>query len=751
MEAHSQLKRQLRRYAIEPDMLGLNGQAFLAAVSDAYESADADRIQIERSLELSSRELFEANGEMRVAAALLHATLDSTADGILAVGADGAVIHANARFAALWGIPQELLERRDDAALLDFVLAQLSDPEGFVAKVRELYQSPLESLDSLAFKDGRVFERYSRPLLDTEGVSGRVWCFRDVTESLRASLALKESEEWFRALVQNSSDMILVLDANGVPTYMSPSVERIMGYTLEHLREAGVLARVHPDDLQEAASSLSDVLVMSGSHPPKVLRFLHNDGSWRAIEMIANNMLDDPAVAGVVYNARDVTERVELERQMQHQAFHDSLTGLANHELFTDRLANALARGRRTGQPVAVAFIDVDNFKSINDAFGHSTGDGVLIEVARRIAGAIRPGDTAARVGGDEFTLLLEGMEANDAVALCERIVTAMRTRIELEDRDAFVQVSIGVAVGAGGDATVEGLLRDADVAMYAAKSRGKARVELYDDPMFTSLHDRMQLLADLRTAIELEQFFVQYQPTYDLATRRIAGTEALVRWNHPDRGVIPPLEFIPLAEDAGLIQALGGWVLREACAQLSRWQADYPQDPPLHMAVNVSGHQLQPGFAHEVESALAGSNIEPSTLVLEVTESVMMRDVPATLALLNELKMLGVRLAIDDFGTGYSSLRYLRQFPFDILKIDKSFIDDVGSNKQHELTAAIVEIGRTLRLELVAEGIERADQLDRLLSLQCDIGQGYYFAKPLFAPDIESLLAEQQPQAEAA
>ncbi len=748
---HSLLQRQLRRHAIDSATLGPEGRALLDAVEAAYDSFDTDRLQVERSLELSSQELFAANGEMRVAAALLHATLDSTADGILAVGADGSVIHANARFAALWAIPEELLALRDDAALLDFVLSQLSDPEAFVAKVRELYGSSLESLDSITFRDGRVFERYSRPLLDTEGIAGRVWSFRDVTESRRASLALRESEERFRALVQHSSDMILILDINGSPTYASPSVERIMGYTPEDLRENGVLARVHPDDLQGAADSLAAVLLMSGAHPPKVLRFLHNDGSWRAIEMVANNMLDDPAVAGVVYNARDVTERVELERQMQHQAFHDSLTGLANRVLFTDRLANALARAQRTGLPVAVLFIDIDNFKSINDAFGHVVGDHVLIELARRIGATLRTGDTAARVGGDEFTLLLEGMAPDDAVAVGERIVAAMRTPIEIEARDIFVEVSIGVAVSGAGEAAGERLLRDADVAMYAAKGRGKARVELYDDGMFTSLHDRLQLLADLQTAIERKQFFVQYQPTFNLASGRIAGAEALVRWNHPDRGTIPPLDFIPLAEEGGVIHALGTWVLQEACTQLKRWQTEYPQDPPLHIAVNVSGHQLQPGFVREVESIIAGSDIEPSTLVLEVTESVMMRDIPATVALLNELKILGVRLAIDDFGTGYSSLRYLRQFPFDILKIDKSFIDDVGSNKQHELTAAIVEIGRTLRLELVAEGIERADQLDRLLSLQCDIGQGYYFAKPLFAQDMEALLAERQAEAEAA
>jgi diguanylate cyclase (GGDEF)-like protein/PAS domain S-box-containing protein len=545
--------------------------------------------------------------------------------------------------------------------------------------------------------------------------------------------------------------MIMILDATGAPTYASPSVERIMGSSLNDLQRVGVLSMIHPDDLQSGAESLAAVLSTSGAHPATVLRFRQADGSWREIEMVANNMLDDPAVAGVVYNARDVTERKALAEQLRHQAFHDPLTGLANRVLFADRLAHALDRARRTRDLVAVLFVDVDNFKSINDAFGHSVGDELLVGIARRIDDVLRPGDTAARFGGDEFTLLLEGLTPSDAMTVGERIIAALRLPFEIAGRDLFVEVSIGVAVGVRDEATVDGLLRDADAAMYVAKSRGKARAELYDKRMHVSMHDRLRLLADLQRAIELEQFVVQYQPTFELASGHLVGAEALVRWNHPERGMLPPLEFIPLAEEGGVIHALGAWVLREACAQLRRWQEEYPQDPPLHMAVNVSGHQLQPGIVDEVKSVLADSNIEPSTLVIEVTESVMMRDVPSTVALLNQLKAIGVRLAIDDFGTGYSSLSYLRQFPFDILKIDKSFVDDLGSDRQHELIGAIVEIGRTLHLELAAEGIESADQLDRLLSLQCDVGQGYYLAKPLFATDMEALLREQQTRRRAA
>ncbi len=748
---HTLLRRQLRRYAIDPGALAPDCEALLTAVSDAYDASDRDRITLERSLDISSRELFAANGEMRAAGELLRATLDSTADGILAVGSAGEVLHANARFAELWRIPGELLTHGTSALLLQHVLDQLSDPDAFLAKVQELYASAEESFDSIRFKDGRIFERYSRALRDLDGVVGRVWSFRDITESQRASIALHESEKRFRSLVQNSSDMILIIDANAVPFYASPSVERIMGYSVEFLISAGILSLVHPDDLPRGAQSLAAVIEQPGVHPTAELRFRHADGSWRYIEMVAANLLDDPAVHGIVYNVRDITERRALEEQMRHQAFHDPLTGLANRVLFVDRLAHALERTRRTRGSVAVLFVDVDNFKAINDAFGHGVGDELLSGIARRIGDVLCPGDTAARFGGDEFTLLLEDVTPSEAVAVGERIVTALRLPFELVGRDVFVEVSVGVAVSVTDEETVDGLLRDADAAMYVAKSRGKARVELYDRSMYVSMHDRVELLADMQRAIELEQFIVQYQPTFELRRGQLVGAEALVRWNHPTRGMIPPLEFIPLAEEGGVIHALGAWVLREACAQLRCWQEKYPQDPPLHMAVNVSGHQLQPGFVAEVKNVLAGSNIDPSTLILEVTESVMMRDIPSTVALLEQLKAIGVRLAIDDFGTGYSSLTYLRQFPFDILKIDKSFVDDVGTGSEHELTAAIIEIGRTLDLELVAEGIETADQLQHLLSLECDIGQGYYFAKPLFPEDFEALLSQKRGEGLAA
>ncbi|MEX2247829.1 MAG: EAL domain-containing protein [Dehalococcoidia bacterium] len=868
---HSLLRRQLRRQSIDPESPPPHLAGFVQAVGEAYESFDADRLMLERSLDLSSQELLSANSDMRAASRVLRATLESTEDGILVVDGGGKVIYANERMARLWRIPPDLLAAGDDAALLAHVLDQLTEPDAFLAKVNELYASLDESMDSIAFRDGRVFERYSRPLLEQRGgASGRVWSFRDVTERRRAEEVLRESEQRFRTLVQNSSDMIVIVDETTTPVYVSPSVERIMGYTPDVLQELGVVPLLHPDDLERGSQSLAGVLATEGVHPPTEVRLRHRDGSWRDIELIANNMLHDPTVGGVVFNARDVTdgkraemalrqseerfrslvqngsdiitvmnsdyvityqspsiervlghppeatigklfthdihpedvelvfkfvseglhrggaaasvearvrhadgswrymefvgsdlrhvpaiegfvlivrditERKDLEQQLRHQAFHDPLTGLANRASFTDRMAHALARTTRTHAQVAVLYMDVDNFKSINDTLGHDAGDRLLIEFARRTELNIRPGDTAARLGGDEFALLLEDLTSPaDALDVAERITGQLRTPFDLDGREAFVQASIGVALNGVGETSVDALLRNADVAMYVAKSRGKARVELYDEGMHVSMHRRMQLLADLQRALERDEFLIEYQPVIELSSEKISGVEALVRWRHPQHGIIPPADFISLAEESGIIHALGAWVLRTACFQMRAWHDQFPDRAKMDMSVNVSGRQLVPSFVDDVRLILAESRLDPPRLVLEVTESVMVAESPVMIALLTQLKSLGLRLAIDDFGVGYSSLSYLRTLPFDILKIDKSFVDDTGSDSEQELTSAIVEIAKTLKLDLVAEGIERVDQMQRLVSLHCRLGQGFYFAEPMSPDAIAALLTE--------
>jgi diguanylate cyclase (GGDEF)-like protein/PAS domain S-box-containing protein len=602
----------------------------------------------------------------------------------------------------------------------------------------------------------RYLETTANNLLHVPSVGGIVYNARDITERWDAEQALRRSEERFRSLVQHASDLITVVDADTTVTYQSPSVHRVLGHRAEDLVGTKLAALVHPDDLAKIIAMLSDVMSKSGSVVLGEARVRHADGSWRHIEFSSTDQCGNPAIRGVVLNTRDVTERKLLEEQLRHQALHDPLTQLANRTRFTDRLEHALLRASRTGHKVAVLFMDLDNFKSVNDSLGHSAGDRLLTQVAERVQSCLRPTDTIARLGGDEFAILLEDViDEQDATVVTGRIFEVLQSRFELEGKELLVRASVGIAVSDAGahEVKAEALLRDADVAMYVAKSRGKGRFELFQPDMQIAMMERLALLSDLQRALERGEFALHYQPMVLLKTGQLMGVEALVRWRHPTRGLMAPGDFIPLAEESGVILDLGLWVLREACFQAKAWQALYSSDPPWTMSVNVSVKQLQhPAFVADVADVLRASGIDPRTLVLEITESVMMQDVTATMALLRELKGLGVRLAIDDFGTGYSSLSYLRQFPFDLLKIDKSFIDDVGVIiKQKELTSAIIELGKTLDMELVAEGIERRDQLTRLQTLDCELGQGFLFAEPMEAAAVERLLRESADRSDAA
>ncbi len=556
--------------------------------------------------------------------------------------------------------------------------------------------------------------------------------------------SLSASEARFRSLVQNSSDMITVINAAGAVVYQSPASARVLG--LDPAVLVGMMASefVHPDDTDRVRMFFADAANNDGPPAAVEARLRHGDGSWRHAEVMASNRLADEHVGGFVLNIRDVTERHDLEEQLRHQAFHDPLTGLANRARFMDRLDHELARSTRHGRAAAVLFLDLDDFKSVNDALGHPAGDRLLVAVAERLEGNLRLGDTAARFGGDEFAILLDDCAgAEEAMEAGDRIVAALRAPFDLDGREVLVRASIGVALSQGSRMRGDELLRRADIAMYAAKAGGKGRCQAYEPGMQASALDRLTLAGDLQRAVDRDEFVVRYQPLVELATGRIAGFEALVRWQHPSRGLLPPDEFIALAEDTGLIVPLGRWVLLQACAQARRWQQSYPEEPLLTMAVNISARQIDgEGLTQTVRQALRDTGLPARTLVLEITESVMMQDTEAAIARLQDLKALGVRLAVDDFGTGYSSLSYLARFPIDVLKIDKSFVDGVGAQeKETELAQAIVDMARALHMEVVAEGIERAEQLMRLRSLRCDFGQGYYFAHPLDEDAIDDLL----------
>jgi diguanylate cyclase (GGDEF)-like protein len=497
---------------------------------------------------------------------------------------------------------------------------------------------------------------------------------------------------------------------------------------------------LHPDDRERAATFFRHAAQAPGVTGPVEWRFRQPDGSWLHAEILATNLLHDTTVKGVVLNTRDVSERRRLEEQLTHQAFHDPLTGLANRALFRDRVSHALALAQRRGSPVTVLFLDLDDFKTVNDSLGHAEGDRLLIAAAERFLACARTADTVARLGGDEFAILIEGADGRDG--LPDRLAAAMSHPFSLSGNQVRVTASIGVA-SASTDDSADDLLRNADMAMYAAKRSGKGRAETYESQMYADIRERLDLEAALRDAIEGHELTLFYQPIVNLQSGGIYGLEALLRWEHPQFGRLLPQHFVPLAEETGLIVQLGLWVLGEACRQLQVWRAAHPQ-LPLAVSVNISGRQLQgSGLADALRQTLASSGVEPSSVVLEITESVLMQQTDSVLERLQQLKGLGVRLAIDDFGTGYSSLSYLQRFPIDILKIAKPFVEEVGQGADRSaLARAIVGLGDTLKLQTIAEGIERAEQRAALVELGCTLGQGHHFCPALSAAAIEELLS---------
>jgi diguanylate cyclase (GGDEF)-like protein/PAS domain S-box-containing protein len=554
----------------------------------------------------------------------------------------------------------------------------------------------------------------------------------------------RRSEARFASLVQHASDLITVLGHDGAVIYQSPSSERVLGYAPEELVGTRFEQLLVPGEEGRLLHLLSDGAGFPGSEGESLECALrHRDGSSRQFEILYTNLFDDEHVRGIVLNGRDVSERKRFEEQLAHQAFHDPVTGLPNRALFVDRVRHRMARTRRTDSGLAVIFLDLDDFKTINDSLGHVAGDEVLVAVAKRLANTIRASDTAARFGGDEFALLLEDVDdVQEAADTAERIMEAVAQPLSLEGKELTVHCSMGISVLDGrASSNADELIRDADAAMYIAKRDGKDGYRLFQPEMHDGVMARLQLRADLQRALTIGEFELFYQPVVHLDDSSVVGVEALLRWRHPERGIINPDDFIPFSEETGLIVPMGRWVLREACRQAVVLQTELGCDPPLSMSVNLSVKQLQHSdVVADVNDALSESGLPPDQLTLEITESVMMSDADLAIARLGELRELGVHLAMDDFGTGYSSLSYLSRFPVDVLKMDRSFLHAGASPEASGLASAVIAIGETLRLDVVAEGIELEEQWETLRSLGCERGQGFLFARPM--PAAETLEA---------
>ena len=578
--------------------------------------------------------------------------------------------------------------------------------------------------------------------------------------ALAESVLRTESAARLSALVQHSTDVILVITPETTVEYASASVHAVLGYDVASFAGRPLLDYVAEEDRTLFEPALA-VLLASASETSQAFEFRirHSDGRMLQAECFITNLLDNPAVAGIVVNLRDITERKRFEEQLTYQAFHDPVTNLANRALFHDRVGHALTRRGSNRRPVRVLYLDLDDFKTVNDTVGHAAGDRVLQMISSRLRSALRVGDTVARLGGDEFAILLEDVANEAAVTeIVEKLLDVIGAPLKIDDREVSVQCSIGIAVAkpagdTGTPATADELLRDADVAMYQAKTARGNTYRHFEPAMHETIVEQLALRAELKAAIAAQELTVAYQPIFDLQTGEIGGYEALLRWEHAQRGTVPPSAFIPVAEESGLIIPLGQWVLHRACEDAVAFQLADVHEQQRFVAVNISARQLQrTEIVEEVRAALQSSGLDPGRLLLEITESVMIDDVELAIERLSALRELGVRIAVDDFGTGQSSLSYIRRLPIDILKIDKRFIDSVDADDADgKLTAAIIGLARLLDLGCVAEGVERPAQHERLKELGCDYAQGFLLARPMTPAALTELLSTAAPELIAA
>jgi diguanylate cyclase (GGDEF)-like protein/PAS domain S-box-containing protein len=578
----------------------------------------------------------------------------------------------------------------------------------------------------------------------------------------------KKREELFQIVTENAADMIALVDVRGNRLYNSPAYKRILGYSAAELGETSAFDQIHADDRFKVLEAAREAR-STGIGKKLDYRIRHKDGTWRVLESMAGTIRDSKGdVSKLVIVNRDITDRKRAEQQAEHNSFHDGLTGLPNRRLFLDRLQQLFERAQRNPKcQYAVLFVDLDGFKRFNDSMGPAAGDKVLVEMGHRIDSVLREEDTVARpqnqvttknavlsrMGGDEFTILLEGLsDPSDAMRVSERILTVVAEPFMVEDREVHTAASIGIAVSATTHTRAEDLLQDADVAMRRAKSLGGSRCEVFDEAMHTRAVNRLKLETELREAIAKHQFRVYYQPIVQLDSRSIVGFEALLRWHHPQQGLISSDHFIDTAEDSGLLCAIGHWLILEACKQLQAWKNDYPAMAGVTISVNISAKQFADArFVTELQSAIRETGVEPSRLRVEMTEAVASADPKLTVTVLSYLKHLGVGAILDDFGTGNSSLSGLRLFPVEGLKIDRSLVSGMLADRGIcDMVELIILLAHKLKIRVIAEGIESARHWDHLRELGCDLGQGYFFSQPIEPEAATNLLGQrgQLPQA---
>jgi diguanylate cyclase (GGDEF)-like protein/PAS domain S-box-containing protein len=566
---------------------------------------------------------------------------------------------------------------------------------------------------------------------------------RDISERKLAQTELEHSETRFRTIVEKSWSGVVLLDDEVRFTFASSSTQHIIGYADHELIGRSLFEFIHPRDVAGARKIFAGILARPAQETHGELRFRHKNGHWVWLEGFSQNLLHEPTVDAIILNYRDVSQRKETEKQLEYHAYYDSLTGLPNRLLFRDRLVHSLSHAKRNHVGVAVMYLDVDHFKLVNDALGHSFGDRLLAEIAKRLQGALRASDTISRIGGDEFSILLPEVGTADGVAgVARKILDSLNRPFHLEGHDFFVTASIGIGCFPADGEDAETVLRCADAALYRSKELGRNQAQLFTASMNERYVRRLALEQQLHHAVEREQLELYYQPVYDRTRRRFVCVEALLRWRDPVRGTILPSEFVGLAEETGMIVQIGAWVLRTACAQLRQWK---DQGLVVRMAINISAVQLQQrDLIAQVRNAVLESRIDAEMLQLEITESAAMKNIELTMEVLRELRALGVGVSVDDFGTGQSSLIYLKHFPIDTVKIDKEFLREVTSDETAAaIVSYVINLAHTLQLKVVAEGVETEEQYTFLSHYSCDQMQGYLFSKPVPAEEIVPFLQQ--------
>jgi diguanylate cyclase (GGDEF)-like protein/PAS domain S-box-containing protein len=716
-------------------------QAALARTADMQTSRSnlSARERAENDLSLTTKALEEKSAELDHSLSMLRAVIEAAPDGLLVTDESGNVLCFNQLYLKMWCIPRELVEAGKHQMLIQYCGRYLEDPQQLVLSTEKIYTAwPPESFNVLEFSDGRVFEQYTKVKFVEGRNVGRVWNFRDVTERKQA-YAYKAQ---LAAIVESSNDAIIVKNLDGIITSWNASAERMFGYRAHEIIGCPITKLIPLDRLEEESRIMNLIKNGKVSEHFETVRWA-KDRKPIDVSVTISPVKDVTGrIVGASKIARDITQSKESQERIQYLAYYDSLTGLPNRSLLADRMKLAIGNAQRYSTRMAVLFMDLDRFKLVNDSLGHEIGDKLLKIAAKRMQSTVRLTDTVSRMGGDEFIVLLSRIEAlEDAARISEKLITAVSQPYTIEQHELALTTSIGISVYPDHGKDASTLVRNADASMYSAKEAGRNQYQFYSKDSTYRATERLGLERDLRGAMERDEFFLVYQPQIELATGRVIGAEAFIRWQHPRRGVVAPENFIRVAEESGLILPLGQRVLHACCLQAHQWSTDGFN---ICVAVNISAVQFRKeDFTTIVLRALADTALSPECLELELTESAAMQDVESTVQKMRILDAHGISVAIDDFGTGYSSLSYLRQFTVDRLKIDRSFIHDLPENTDAKaIVSAIVAMGRSLGLRVMAEGVETNAQASFLQSIQCAESQGYLYAKPMLAKDFEVWLA---------